>query len=49
MANTYTALYYHIVFSTKNRVAYIKPEIESRLWDFLNKHGIDYDERYVWG
>jgi hypothetical protein len=26
MANTYTALYYHIVFSTKNRVAYIKPD-----------------------
>jgi putative transposase len=35
MANTYTALYYHIVFSTKNRVAYIKPEIESRLWAYI--------------
>ncbi len=29
MANTYTALYYYVVFGTNNRVAYIKPEIES--------------------
>jgi putative transposase len=35
MANTYTALYYHIVFSTKNRVAYIEPEIESRVWAYI--------------
>ena len=35
MANTYTALYYHIVFSTKNRLAYIKPEIESRVWAYI--------------
>src|SRR5262245_39002950 len=35
MANTYTALYYHVVFSTKNRVAYIKPEIESRVWAYI--------------
>ena len=35
MANTYMALYYHIVFSTKNRVAYIKPEIESRVWAYI--------------
>jgi REP-associated tyrosine transposase len=35
MANTYAALYYHIVFSTKNRVAYIKPEIESRVWAYI--------------
>jgi REP-associated tyrosine transposase len=35
MANTYTALFYHIVFSTKNRMAYIKPEIESRVWAYI--------------
>jgi putative transposase len=35
MANTYTSLYYHLVFSTKNRVAFIKPEIESRVWAYL--------------
>jgi REP element-mobilizing transposase RayT len=35
MANTYTALYYHIVFSTKDRVSSIKPEIEARVWAYL--------------
>jgi putative transposase len=35
MANTYTTLYYHIIFSTKNRVACIKPEIESRVWSYI--------------
>ena len=44
MANTYTALFYHIVFSTKNRAGYIKPEIEQRVWAYLGgvarKHGL---------
>ncbi|HEX5735763.1 MAG TPA: IS200/IS605 family transposase [Blastocatellia bacterium] len=44
MANTYTALYYHIVFSTKNRVDYIKPDIEGRVWAYIGgvarKHGL---------
>src|SRR5262247_3828227 len=35
MADTYTALYYHIVFSTKNRVGYIKPDIEQRVWEYI--------------
>lgn len=35
MANTYTSLYYHIIFSTKNRVSYIKPEIEQRVWTYV--------------
>ncbi|MFZ1550015.1 MAG: transposase, partial [Anaerolineae bacterium] len=34
MANTYTSLYYHIVFSTKNRVPYIRAEIEQRVWEY---------------
>jgi REP element-mobilizing transposase RayT len=32
MANTYTSLHYHLIFGTKNRAAFIKPEIEQRLW-----------------
>ncbi len=32
MANTYTELQYHCVFSTKNRQMLIAPEIEKRLW-----------------
>ena len=35
MANTYTSLYYHIVFSTKNRVHWVNLEIEQRLWEYL--------------
>jgi len=35
MANTYTSLYYHIVFSTKNRAGFIKPEIEQRVWEYI--------------
>ena len=35
MANTYSSLCYHLVFSTKNRVAYIKPEIEVRVWAYI--------------
>jgi putative transposase len=35
MANTYSSLCYHLVFSTKNRVGYIKPEIEARVWAYI--------------
>jgi len=35
MANTYTSLHYHIVFSTKNREFWIKPDIEQRIWAYL--------------
>ena len=35
MANTYTCLHYHIIFSTKNRQRWISPDIEERLWSYL--------------
>lgn len=35
MANTYSQVFYHIVFSTKNRVDWIKPEIENRVWAYI--------------
>jgi REP-associated tyrosine transposase len=35
MANTYTALFYHIVFSTKNRIEFIRPDIEARVWAYI--------------
>ena len=35
MANTYTSLYYHIVFSTKNRVPWITQDIENRVWAYI--------------
>ena len=37
MAGTYTKLYYHIVFSTKNRQRFITPTIEDEL------------HKYIWG
>ena len=35
MANTYTSLHYHIIFSTKNREPWIRAEFEQRLWAYL--------------
>ncbi len=35
MANTFSKLIYHIVFSTKNRAPWIKPKIEGRVWEYL--------------
>ena len=35
MGNTYTSLHYHVVFSTKNRVRWITPDVEARIWAFL--------------
>lgn len=35
MANTYSQLFYHLVFSTKNRVNFIHQNIETRVWSYL--------------
>lgn len=35
MANTYTCLFYHVVFSTRNREPWIAREYEARVWDYL--------------
>lgn len=35
MANTYTALHYHVVFSTKNREPWLIPTKETRIWEYL--------------
>jgi len=35
MANTYTSLHYHVIFSTKNRVPWITPNLESRIWPYI--------------
>jgi len=36
MANSYISLYVHIVFSTKGRQALINPDLESRLWAYMD-------------
>ncbi|HEX9045647.1 MAG TPA: transposase [Verrucomicrobiae bacterium] len=35
MASTYLSLHYHLVFSTKNREAFITPAWRARLHDYL--------------
>ena len=35
MANTYTSLFYHVVFSTKNREPWLRLEIEQRVWAYI--------------
>ncbi len=35
MANTYSQIYFHLVFSTKDRTAWIKPGIETRVWAYI--------------
>ena len=35
MANTFTSLYCHVVFSTKNRERWLRPEIEEDVWRYL--------------
>ncbi len=35
MANTFTSLHYHVVFSTKNREPWLRQDIETRVWSYL--------------
>jgi len=60
MAATCTNLLYHIVFSTKHRRPIIAPSLQGDLYSYiggiirgeggvlLKKHGIEYDEQYLW-
>ena len=35
MANTYTSLHYHVVFSTKNREPWLTQQKQVRIWEYL--------------
>ncbi len=35
MANTFTSLHFHVVFSTKNREPWLHQEIEARVWSYM--------------
>ncbi len=43
MGNTYTSLHYHIIFSTKNREPWLRPDIQEQVWSYLGgiagRHG----------
>jgi putative transposase len=45
MANTFTSLHYHVVFSTKHRERWIAPDIEERVWSYIagvaGQHGME--------
>jgi putative transposase len=43
MANTYTSLQYHIIFSTKNREPWLIPDIEQRVWRFIGGIARNHD------
>jgi putative transposase len=49
MAQTLTSLYYHIVFSTKNRVDLIRPEIEDELYAYIGGIMRNLDSRLLIG
>jgi REP element-mobilizing transposase RayT len=35
MANTFTSLHVHVVFSTKNRERWLTPDVEGDVWRYL--------------
>ena len=35
MANTFTCLHYHVIFSTKDREPWITPTMQDRVWSYL--------------
>jgi putative transposase len=35
MANTYTSLHYHVIFSTKNREPWLVRDIEHCVWEYI--------------
>ena len=35
MANTFTSLHYHVVFSTKGREPWLRSDVRARLWPYL--------------
>lgn len=43
MANTYTSLHYHVIFSTKNREPWIRAEFEPRIWAYLGGIAREHD------
>jgi REP element-mobilizing transposase RayT len=49
MAQTITEFYFHTVFSTKNRVEFIKPEIEEELYAYIGGILNNYDSKLLFG
>jgi putative transposase len=42
MANTFTSLHYHLVFSAKNRPPWLAADSQQRIWEYLGGIARDY-------
>ena len=60
MSHRFTALFTHLIFSTKDRFPHLEKDLgqekhhqrvsyQDEVRVFLKKHGIAGDERYMWG
>jgi REP element-mobilizing transposase RayT len=49
MANTYTSLHYHVIFSTKNREPWLVPAIEQRVGVYWWYRTQAQDDRFAGG
>ncbi len=47
MANTFTCLRYHVVFSTKHREHHRVRTSQEEYRALLDRHEIEYEERYL--
>ena len=49
MSHTYTSLQYHLVLGTKERRPFLSKEsFQDEFLSLLQRHGIAYEERYLW-
>ena len=51
MGHTYSQIITHIIFSTQNRIPYLKPELRDRIFRYMAgvAHGIDASELLING
>lgn len=49
MAQTLTSLFYHVVFSTKNRVELIRPDVEDELYAYIGGIVRNHDSKLLIG
>ena len=47
MANTFTELQYHCIWSTKNRAPLIQPDIEENVWRLLAATALTHEMRVI--
>jgi hypothetical protein len=48
MAGKYLSLLVHFTWSTARREPWLEASMRDDLYSLLDKHGIQYDKRYLW-